>query len=247
MERHNTILNTLKFSPKVKLWWTEEQELFQKLYHAIFTLNSAVEVMGTTSFNEVESFNIQSCSDKPEVLLLGCNIISHETTLTLAKLKKVNSNLGILVLAASLKYEELPHISQFLATQKSSLGFIFKKSLNSTEQLFTALSMVKEGQIVIDPRLANLLSPENENSFSSSGLTNREMEILNLVARGYTNIAISETLCIEVKTVRHHINNMYSKLKATSEFDNRHPRVSATNIYLKLTGQLTFEDQLKID
>jgi DNA-binding NarL/FixJ family response regulator len=240
-------LNTPDNNHKLKLWWTEEQELFQKLYNAIFTINSPVEVTGTTAFLNIESINIQQTSEKPEVLLFGCNLISHETIKILTQLKKANPNLAILILAASLKYEELPHIRQYLSTQKSSFGFVFKRSLNSSEQLFSALSMVKNSQIVIDTRLASLLSTENDKSLSSSGLTTREMEILNLVARGYTNIAISETLCIEVKTVRHHINNMYSKLKATSEFDNRHPRVSATNIYLKLTGQLTFDDRSKMD
>lgn len=240
-------MNTTNKIPKIKLWWTEEQELFQKLYNAIFTINSPVVVLGTTTFSDIENNSIHQSSEKPEVLLFGCNLISHETIRILAQLKKENPNMGILILAASLKYEELTHLRQYLSNQKLSLGFIFKRSLNSSEQLFTALSMIKDAQIVIDTRLANLLANENDKSLSSSGLTAREMEILNLVARGYTNIAISETLCIEVKTVRHHINNMYSKLKTTSEFDNRHPRVSATNIYLKLTGQLTFEDHSKMD
>lgn len=238
---------TNKQTPKIKIWWTEEQELFQKLYNAIFTINSPVEVIGTTPFADIVNSKIQHSSGKPEVLLFGCNLINQDTLHILAQIKKENHQLGILILAASLKYEELPFIRQYLAAQKSSLGFLFKRSLNSSDQLFTALSMVKDAQIVVDTRLANLLSSDNDQTLSNSGLTGREMEILNLVARGYTNVAISETLCIEVKTVRHHINNMYSKLKTTSEFDNRHQRVSATNIYLKLTGQLTFDDRSKID
>lgn len=115
--------------------------------------------------------------------------------------------------------------------------------MNDTEQLFSTLTMGKSGQGVIYPKLAGSISIEKEKSNLSRGLTTREMEILKLIARGYTNIAISEVLYIDVKTVRYHINNLYSKLKASTEFDNLHPRVSATNTYLRLTGPLTLNDQ----
>jgi len=97
---------------------------------------------------------------------------------------------------------------------------------------------------VIDPTLSNLMLSDNERIPLAQGLTAREMEILNLIAKGYTNTAISEKCWIDVKTVRHHINNIYSKLQTTDKFDNRHPRVSATNVYLRLTGQLAFEDDI---
>jgi len=51
-------------------------------------------------------------------------------------------------------------------------------------------------------------------------------------------LAIAEALYIDVRTVRHHINNMYSKLRADVDFNHKHPRVSAARIYLETTGEL---------
>jgi len=69
-------------------------------------------------------------------------------------------------------------------------------------------------------------------------LTTREAEILSLLAKGYTNSAIAEALYIDIKTVEHHINSMYSKLRTSAEFNDKHPRVSAARIYLEATGEL---------
>ena len=55
-------------------------------------------------------------------------------------------------------------------------------------------------------------------------LTAGELEIINLLSRGYTNSAIAETLYIDTNTVEDHLNNMYSKLKADANFNDNHPR-----------------------
>ena len=74
-----------------------------------------------------------------------------------------------------------------------------------------------------------------ENPFLKQ-LTARELEVLSLLSQGYTNSAIAEALYIDIKTVEHHLNSMYSKLKADSEFNGRHLRVSAMRLYLETMG-----------
>ena len=69
-------------------------------------------------------------------------------------------------------------------------------------------------------------------------LTHRELEILSLMASGYTNSAIAEALYIDIRTVQRHINNMYGKVRAETDVDKRHLRVSAARMYLENTGEL---------
>ncbi len=228
---------------KIKLYWVEEQEIFQKLFLAIFDAHSPFEVVKTGKFGDIIALNHVLKSIAVDVLLVGFNNLAHEFLRQLAEIRKTYPGLGIVILPSIVKYEDVPVLKTFVISTRSACGIILKQSLTETGQLFSTLTMVKSGQVVIDPKLAGLISAEKEKSNLSRGLTTREMEILKLISRGYTNIAISECLCIDVKTVRHHINNLYSKLKASTEFDNRHPRVSATNIYLRLSGQLTFDDQ----
>ncbi len=229
---------------RIKLYWTEEQEIFQRLYQAVFIDESPVRVVGSCPFGDLENLKTQVTRQEPDVLLIGYRSISADLLKELSQLQSCLPALGIVLLASVLRYEDLLLIRHHLENSRSPFGFMFKKSLARTEQLFSIISLVRMGQIVIDPTLANLMSTEGDKAPLAGGLTVREMEILNLVARGYTNVAISDSLCIDVKTVRHHINNIYSKLKTSEVFDNRHPRVSATNVYLRLTGQLAFDDSV---
>ena len=229
---------------RIKLYWTEEQEIFQRLYQAVFIDESPVRVVGSCPFGDLENLKTQVTRQEPDVLLIGYRSISADLLKELSQLQSCLPALGIVLLASVLRYEDLLLIRHHLENSRSPFGFMFKKSLARTEQLFSIISLIRMGQIVIDPTLANLMSTEGDKAPLAGGLTVREMEILNLVARGYTNVAISDSLCIDVKTVRHHINNIYSKLKTSEVFDNRHPRVSATNVYLRLTGQLAFDDSV---
>jgi DNA-binding NarL/FixJ family response regulator len=228
---------------KVKLFWIEEQELYQKLYNAVFTSDSIVQVIGNAAYGDFESLKSDLSANKPDVLLIGCKSVSSEIIEELARIQSKFS-IGIVLLVSYLKYDDLLSLRQFIDNTRSKFGFLFKKSIASTEQLFSIISLVNMGQNVIDPTLTDLMSSDKEKVPIAGGLTAREIEILNLISKGYTNVAISESLCIDVKTVRHHINNIYSKLKISDEFDNRHPRVSATNVYLRLTGQLSFDDNI---
>jgi DNA-binding NarL/FixJ family response regulator len=229
---------------RIRLCWAEEQEIFQKLYQAVFNSESPVEVTNTCVFGDFEKLNAVVTANRPEVLMIGCRCISMELLKELRQLQTSYPHMGVVLLASILRYEDIILIRSYIENTKSPFGFLFKKTLARTEQLFSIISLVRMGQIVIDPTLSHLMTSEKEKRPLAGGLTPREMEILNLIARGYTNTAISDSLCIDVKTVRHHINNIYSKLNTTDVFDNRHPRVCASNIYLRLTGQMTFDDTI---
>ena len=62
-------------------------------------------------------------------------------------------------------------------------------------------------------------------------LTDREREVLSLIAAGHSNRAISEQLWLSAKTVESHISSIFSKLGITAE-PHRHRRVTATLAYL---------------
>lgn len=118
------------------------------------------------------------------------------------------------------------------------MALFLKQSLDQIEQLAGIILAASQGQVILDPALATFLFSEKTAYPFLTQLTSRESEILSLLAKGYTNAAIAQTLYIDVKTVEHHINSMYGKLRAEADFDNRHPRVSAARLYLEATGEL---------
>jgi DNA-binding NarL/FixJ family response regulator len=119
----------------------------------------------------------------------------------------------------------------------NKLFFIF--TLDLIEQLHQVIVAVSQGQIILDPVLATFMFAGNSESPFLKQLTAREMEILNLLAQGFTNAAIAQALYIDIKTVEHHLNSMYGKLKVDSDFSSKHLRVSAAKLYLETMGNYT--------
>ena len=227
---------------KITLIVVEEQEIYRKLYEAICPSASPIELRESFPYSAKKTLDSIVARTAPDVILIGVNHLSAELLNEVTQLQNDSGNLGVVLIASSLTSGVIPILNKFVASRKARFGFLFRKSLTHTDQFRTMISSVQAGQIVIDPALGALMDKDNEDVTSISGLTPREIEVLNLIARGRTNEAISVSLFIDVKTVRHHINNIYGKLKTNSTFDDRHPRVSATNAYHQLTGQLIFED-----
>ena len=116
---------------------------------------------------------------------------------------------------------------------QAGMAFFLKQSLQRTDQFHQVILSTAQGQVILDPALTSLLFTEKQKNPFLEQLTTRELEILDLLATGYTNQAIADACYIDIKTVRHHINNIYSKFKAESDLSSRHPRVSATRLYLE--------------
>lgn len=93
------------------------------------------------------------------------------------------------------------------------------------DEFARALRVVADGGVLIPPRLAQELIAEArrgvgaERAGDPSPLTPREVEILTLVQRGRSNREIGVELGIEEKTVKNHINSIYSKLNIASRFE----------------------------
>ena len=95
-------------------------------------------------------------------------------------------------------------------------GYLLKE--DSDSELLSAIDMVMEGEMYISPHLAEEFSDEVIKTYREKGvfpcetLTNREVEILKLVAEGLTSKEIAELLSISIRTVEHHRANLLKKL-----------------------------------
>jgi len=191
---------------RTKLYWAEEQEIYHKLYDAIFSADCPVEITGTSVFGDFSALNKSFSSRLPDILMIGCKNLSQPMLNEINQIQNRFTSLGLIILTASVKYEDLSGVHTDLSNNRNPFALFLKKSLTRSEQYFSVISLVKMGQVVIDPSLTNVISTQKEKADLAGGLTSREMEILNLIAKGLTNVAISGVLCIDIKTVRHHIN-----------------------------------------
>lgn len=96
----------------------------------------------------------------------------------------------------------------YRALRAGAKGYLLKDA--PCEELFTAIRQVHGGQKYIMSQVAQKLTDR----FQSSELTDRELEVLQLLVQGNTNRDISEALCVAEGTVKFHVRNILDKLGA---------------------------------
>jgi DNA-binding NarL/FixJ family response regulator len=103
------------------------------------------------------------------------------------------------------------------AVRAGARGYVLKS--RDAEHLLKAVRLVQEGHMVIDPELvmalADELSAAGDRDRSAETLTEREVEVLQLLAFGYTNRDIAKRLYISPDTVKTHLEHIYQKLGAS--------------------------------
>jgi DNA-binding NarL/FixJ family response regulator len=126
------------------------------------------------------------------------------------------------------------------------MALFLKQSLDKVDQLCQTIQAVYDGQVILDPPLATFMFAGKPECPFLKQLTTRELEILSLLSQGYTNSAIADTLFIDIKTVEHHLNSMYSKLKSDPDYNTKHLRVSVARLYLETMGDLYQKDETMV-
>jgi DNA-binding NarL/FixJ family response regulator len=118
---------------------------------------------------------------------------------------------GVLILTA---YDDDPYVMAVL--QAGANGYVLKTA--NTEELIQAVRDVNEGKSALDPAITRKLmtslfkKPEKV----VEELTSRELDVLQLAAKGFTNKAIGIQLAISDRTVQGHLAHIFAKLQATS-------------------------------
>ncbi len=223
----------------IRLYVVEEQEIYRELFKSIFPTMAPVELLQVSPNGEINELRQVVSSMCPDVLLLSTKRLEENLVEELEQIRLACPQIGIVLLLVFYTAQDLELMRKLAISGKGGIALFLKQSLDLTQQLVSIITSVSQGQVILDPLLTSfLLADKTEYPFLNQ-LTARELEILSLLAKGYTNSHIAEDLYIDVKTVEHHINSMYSKLKTAADFNNKHPRVSAARLYLEATGELS--------
>ena len=120
---------------------------------------------------------------------------------------------GVLILTA---YDDDPYVMAVL--QAGANGYVLKTA--KTDDLIQAVRDVHEGKSALDPsvtqKLMSNLFKRSEKTAAVEPLTDRELDVLRLAAKGFTNKAIGLQLNISDRTVQGHLAHIFAKLHATS-------------------------------
>ena len=163
----------------------------------------------------------------PDVVLMDVRMPAPDGIAATRRLAEMTPNVRVLMLTWS---DEAEHLIQ--AVLAGAKGYLVHGTF-TPEELSRAVRTIHAGGALITPSLAPALlqlvrvstparsTPTGSESHSASltALTPREIKVLELVPAGLSNREIGERLCIEEKTVKNHVNNIYSKLHFRSRYE----------------------------
>jgi len=168
---------------------------------------------------------------KPDVLLLDLLMPKMSGIEVIRELKGKYSDAKILVLTSFAADEQV-----FPAIKAGALGYLLKDS--QPEELIEAIRQVHQGESSLSPSVARKVLQEvfqpGEKPLSPDPLTKREVEVLQVLAKGKSNREIGEILSITEATVRTHVSNILAKLHLASR--------TAAALYALKEGVASLED-----
>lgn len=137
--------------------------------------------------------------------------------------------IGILVLS---QYVETTFALRLVADGEGGMGYLLKDRVEDLDELSDAIRRIARGGSVIDPEVVAQLVGRRRARVPLDDLTEREREVLGLMAEGRSNQAICDRLFLAPKTVEAHIANIFSKLELLPAPDD-HRRVLAVLAHLR--------------
>ncbi len=146
----------------------------------------------------------------PDVVLMDLVMPDMDGVEATRRVKSVSPRTQVVILTSFHQDEYV-----FPALQAGAISYLLK-DVRATE-LLEAIRRAARGEATLHPRIAARviktfrgLAPDEETPFTA--LTERELEVLKLIAKGYANDKIAEQLVISVGTVKGHVSNILSKL-----------------------------------
>jgi serine/threonine-protein kinase len=143
-----------------------------------------------------------------------------------------NPAIGVLVLS---QYLESAYAMRLIQDQPDRVGYLLKDRVTAVEVLVDALQRVIDGECVVDPTIVTRLMRKPRRTPAVETLSQREREVLALVAEGRTNTAIADRLFMSPRTVEAHIRQIMSKFDLSDTPDDNR-RVLAVLAFLRDTN-----------
>lgn len=169
---------------------------------------------------------------QPDIAIVDIRMPPTHTTEGLEAARQIGQahpSVGVLVLS---QYVEAGYAQRLFEDHSAGRGYLLKDSVGDLDALATAVKQVADGGSVVDPAVvATLVGQPNQKS-ALDALTEREREILALMAEGASNGAIGEQLFLSQRTVESHVRAIFQKLDLPPT-DEVHRRVLAVLKYLR--------------
>lgn len=206
-------------SEKLRVLVVDDHALFRRGLQMVLEQESDLELVGEAS-DGAEAVEIAQGS-MPDIILMDVRMPKRSGIEATAQIKDLMPHVKILMLTISDEEADL-----YEAIKAGASGYLLKEI--PIEEVADAIRSVWAGQSRISPSMASKLLNEfaaiskastEKLEIPSPRLTDREMEVLNLVAKGMNNRDIAKELYISENTVKNHIRNILEKLHLHSRME----------------------------
>jgi DNA-binding NarL/FixJ family response regulator len=171
-------------------------------------------------------------TEHPDVAIVDIKMPPTHTDEGLAAAEQIRSThpgVGVLVLS---QYLESRYATRLLEHHPEALGYLLKERVSDIGVLKDAIQRISEGECVLDPTIVARLIRRSRRTGPLDELTDREREVLALIAEGRSNQGIAEVLVLSPKTVEAHVGRILAKL-GLDDSPDYHRRVLAVLAFLR--------------
>jgi NarL family two-component system response regulator LiaR len=196
----------------IKILIVDDSKLTRVGLRTTFKALDGMEVIGEAE-NGKQGIEM-ALADRPDIILMDIGMPIMDGIQATKQLKSKNSTAKVIMLTSHDNEQDV-----FDAFTAGANSYCMKDI--EPDMLATVIRSTHNGASWLDPRIAKIVlqnfgkptASAKEQHTEELTLTEREIEVLHLIARGYSNSEISKELCISMNTVKTHIRNIFHKLE----------------------------------
>lgn len=206
---------------KLRVLIIDDHPLMRRGIKQLVELDDCFEVVADVG-NGAEGVAL-AIAHQPDLIILDLNMKGLSGLDTLKALRAEDVDARVLILTVSDAKNDI-----FTLVDAGADGYLLKDT--EPDVLLSQIKRIAQGEVILSDSIKDLLLDRKDSEDPIDSLTEREMDVLQLIATGLSNKQIAGRLFISEETVKVHIRNLLRKL-------NVHSRVAATVLYFERNGR----------
>ena len=198
----------------IKVLIADDHIFYREGVRAFLSNTAEIDVVGEAANGDEAIVKVTEV--KPDVILMDLKMPGMNGIESTRRIHEMDPGIGVLVLTMFDDDD-----SVFAAMRAGARGYLLKDA--DKDEVIRAIVAVKRGEAIFSPAIAQRMiqyfsaTPSAQSKKIQpgefAGLTERELEILDLIARGHNNLLIANKLSLSIKTVQNYVSSILTKLQ----------------------------------